>query len=291
MKSARTRIRQVLAVTAAAAFVVTGAALAASADVVINNIEGIGNDTVDLSYESKSISAGESTVVRYLLRSGAEGLSSFNPDGDTLGCNARNDGVETHKVTVVLNTGPNVQATPSTFQFIGCGPEFSKPVTFTGSTPGKYDITIGSISGGFNPAGTSTLPDPLYNVATAAWTLTVKANATGFYAPVDMNDTLNLVKGGSTVPLKFEVFAGQNEWTDPSVVRNFTVDSLACSAIDTGTVDAVEFTTTGGTSLRYDPVEGQFIQNWKTPATTGRCYTVTLTLVEDTQLVASFMTR
>ncbi len=291
MKSARTRIRQVLAVTAAAAFVVTGAALAASADVVINNIEGISADTVDLAYESKSIPAGGSTVVRYLLRSGAEGLSAFNPVGDTNGCNARDDATPTHKVTVVLNTGPNVQATPSTFQFIGCGPEFAKPVTFTSSTPGKFDITIGSISGGFNPAGTSAPPDPLYNVETAAWTLTVKATATGFYAPVDMGDTLNIVKGGSTVPLKFEVFAGQNEWTDPSVVRNFTVEPLACSAIDADTVDAVEFTTTGGTSLRYDPVEGQFIQNWKTPATSGRCYNVTLTLVVDTQLVASFMTR
>lgn len=291
MKSARTRIRQVLAVTAAAAFVVSGAAMAASADVVINNIEGTTADTVDLEYESKVIPAGGSTIVRYILRSGAEGLSAFNPTGDTNGCNARDDGVETHKVTVVLNTGPYVQATPSTFKFTDCGVPAGKNVTFTSSTPGKFDITIGSISGGFNPAGTSAPPDPLYNVETAGWTLTVKATATGFYAPVDMGETLNVVKGGSTVPLKFEVFAGQTEWADPAVVRDFAVEAVACSAIDPAAVDSIEFTTTGGTSLRYDSDEGQFIQNWKTPSTTGRCYSVTLTLIEDTELVAFFRTR
>jgi hypothetical protein len=293
MKSARTRIRQVLAVTAAAAFVITGAALAASADVVINDIDGTGPAVVDLAYESRTIDAGESTVVTYILRSGEGPLAALNPEPDTNGCNARDDGVETHKVTVVLDTGPYVQATPSTFQFTGCGTTAagSEVVTFTSSTPGKFDITIGSITGGFNPAGTSAPPDPLYNVETAGWTLTVKATATGFYAPVDMGDTLNVVKGGSTVPLKFEVFATQNEWTNPAVVRDFAVEAVACSAIDPAAVDSVEFTTTGGTSLRYDPDEGQFIQNWKTPSTTGRCYAVTLRLVEDTELVAFFRTR
>lgn len=292
MKAIHARTKQVLAVVAAAAFVVSGAAMAASADVVINNIDGVDAASVDLAYEQESIPAGGSTVVRYILRSGAEGLADFNPDGDTNGCNARDDGTATHKVTVVLDTGPFVQATPSTFQFTGCGTTAagSEPVTFTSSTPGKYDITIGSISGGFNPAGTSAPPDPLYNVETAAFTLTVKATATGFYAPVDMGETLNVVKGGSTVPMKFEVFAGTTEWTDPAVVDSFAVSPMVCSAVEAETTDVVEFTTTGGTSLRYDWAEGQFIQNWKTP-TTSRCYEVTMTLVEDTTLVAYFQTR
>ena len=38
----------------------------------------------------------------------------------------------------------------------------------------------------------------------------------------------------------------------------------------------VEFTTTGGTSLRYDFTAGQFIQNWKTPKKPGACYQVTM---------------
>lgn len=289
MKSAPTRIRQVLAVTAATAFVVTGAALAASADVVINNIEGTTTDTVDLEYESKPIPVGGSTVVRYILRTGGEGLADFNPVGDTNGCNARDDGVETHKVTVVLNTGTYVQATPATFKFTDCGVQAGKNVTFTGSTPGQYDITIASITGGFNPAGTSAPPDPLYNVETAGWTLSVLAPK-GFYAPVDMSDTLNVVKGGSTVPMKFEVFAGDVEWTDPTVITKFTVTPMACTAVETESVDAIEFTTTGGTSLRYDMTEGQFVQNWKTPTGSG-CYATTMTLLGQPTLVAYFQTR
>ena len=35
----------------------------------------------------------------------------------------------------------------------------------------------------------------------------------GYYQPVDMNGVWNTVKGGSTVPLKFELFAGTTELT------------------------------------------------------------------------------
>lgn len=269
------------------------AALPATGDVLINDIEGTAPVVVDPELEVRSMPAGGSTTVTYVLRTGEGALADLNPEPDTNGCNARDDGIETHKVTVVLNTGPNVTATPSTFQFTGCGttPAGSEPVTFTSSTPGKFDITIGSISGGFNPAGTSAPPDPLYNVDTAAFTLIVKATVEGFYAPVDMGETLNVVNGGSTVPMKFEVFAGQVEWTDPGVVRSFDVVAVPCAAIDPEVVDAIEFTTTGGTSLRYDADAGQFIQNWKTPTTSGKCYQVTMTLVEDTTLVAYFQTK
>ena len=48
----------------------------------------------------------------------------------------------------------------------------------------------------------------------AGWTLT------GFYQPVDMNGVSNAVKGGSTVPLKFEIFAGPTELTDTAIVKS-----------------------------------------------------------------------
>ena len=94
-----------------------------------------------------------------------------------------------------------------------------------------------------------------------AWTLN------GFYQPVDMNGVYNTVKGGSTVPLKFEVFAGSTELTATSVVKSFTQAPVTCES--TVGTDDIEFTTTGGTSLRYDTTAGQFVQNWQTPKSPG----------------------
>jgi hypothetical protein len=108
----------------------------------------------------------------------------------------------------------------------------------------------------------------------------------GFYQPVDMLNTLNIVKGGSTVPLMFEVFAGPTELTDTSVVKSFTQTKIACeTSVPT---DVIEVTTTGGTSLRYDATDGQFIQNWKTPKHPGNCYQVTMTTQAGSSLSALF---
>lgn len=114
--------------------------------------------------------------------------------------------------------------------------------------------------------------------------------ATGFYRPVDMGGILNTVKGGSTVPLKFEVFAA-TELTDIAYIDTFKVGTLPCGSLSDSPTDEIEVTSTGGTSLRYDTEGGQFIQNWKTPATKGICYKVTLTLDDGSEIKALFKTK
>jgi hypothetical protein len=114
-----------------------------------------------------------------------------------------------------------------------------------------------------------------------AWTLN------GFFQPVDMPPVLNTVKGGSTVPLKFEIFAGDLELTDTSDVKGFTATAIACPT--TGYIaDPIEVLATGRTSLRYDPIAGQFVYNWQTPKTPGSCYSVTMTTLDDSTLTAYF---
>jgi hypothetical protein len=107
----------------------------------------------------------------------------------------------------------------------------------------------------------------------------------GFYQPVEM-DALNLVKGGSTVPLKFHIFAGPLELTSVAYVQSLTYGQITC---DVGApTDEVETTTTGGTSLRYDADEGQFIYNWQTPRAPSKCYQVTMTTIDGSELSADF---
>lgn len=63
-------------------------------------------------------------------------------------------------------------------------------------------------------AGNENSTSATYSVL--AWTLK------GYYQPVDMNGVVNTVKNGSTVPLKFEVFAGSTELTATSIVSTLT---------------------------------------------------------------------
>jgi hypothetical protein len=112
----------------------------------------------------------------------------------------------------------------------------------------------------------------------------------GFYQPVTMGgwNVVNTVKGGSTVPLKFNISAGGTERKDVAAVGSFKVGPVVCGA---ALEDTVEFVTTGGTSLRYDTTGGQFIQNWQTPKGASSCYVVTMTAADGTTLTAYFKTK
>ena len=133
---------------------------------------------------------------------------------------------------------------------------------------------------------TATAHDKAGNETKAVRQYTVKAwTLSGFYQPVDMGSVWNLVKGGSTVPLKFEAFAA-NELTDVSVVDRFAVAKVSC--LGASGEDAIEMVTTGGTTLRYDAAAGQFIQNWQTPKAAGTCYLVTMWTDDGSSLVAKF---
>lgn len=118
------------------------------------------------------------------------------------------------------------------------------------------------------------------NYTILGWTLK------GFYQPVDMNGIYNLVKNGSTVPFKFEIYAGPTELGDIAFIKSLTYTQTICSS-DVIT-DNIELTVTGGTSLRYDFTAGQFIYNWKTPNTPGKCYRVTLITLDGSSMVAYF---
>jgi hypothetical protein len=137
---------------------------------------------------------------------------------------------------------------------------------------------------------TATATDNAGNVATLTQAYTVTPwTTTGFSRPVDMGGVINTVKGGSTVPVKFSVKAGSTAVTDPATVGSFSASQVTCT---TGAPnDAVETTTTGSTSLRYDATAGQFVYNWKTPKAAGDCYKLTLTTADGSTTNALFQLK
>jgi len=166
-------------------------------------------------------------------------------------------------------------------------------LTITGSDSGNYSLT--------QPATTASI-------------LPWNANGRGFYAPVgaDASHSIftpapgitptvkpstmdwNSAKGGSTVPLKFNVFAAAVEKTTADAFPGANLATAFGAAklnvcTDATSEDPVDFTTTGSTSLRYDGTAGQWIQNWKTPNVTGdSCYRAWVTLADGSTLEAFF---
>ncbi len=176
---------------------------------------------------------------------------------------------DTRYYTNTVPAAPTCTATDSLSSFDSC--------TVTGYSTAEGTHTL-----------TATAKDTAGNQATATRSYTVKnLTRTGFYAPVNMDGVYNTIKGGNTVPLKFEVFDGTQELRDKAVVQGFTAAKISCT---TGIEDAVEvFTSTGQTELRYDTTADQFIQNWKTPTGSG-CYKATMTTVDGQSISALFKT-
>jgi hypothetical protein len=141
---------------------------------------------------------------------------------------------------------------------------------------------------------TATATDNAGRTATATRNYTVAPySLSGFYQPVDMNNTVNTVKNGSTVPVKFELFQSISgtELTSTSAISSISAKAISCTALSGDPEDAIETVATGGTSLRYDATGGQFIYNWQTPkgaSQVGKCYSLTMTAADSSSITAYF---
>jgi hypothetical protein len=145
---------------------------------------------------------------------------------------------------------------------------------------------------GFGPTTvTCSATDAAGNTGSGTFTVTVNdLTFRGFYQPVDMA-ALNTVKGGSTVPVKWELFgAGGLEFTSTAaVVAGWPkAQKVDCGSLGALGEDAIETTATGGTSLRYDVTAGQFIYNWQTPKQAGTCWRLDVKFVDGSTKSASF---
>lgn len=108
----------------------------------------------------------------------------------------------------------------------------------------------------------------------------------GFFRPVDMGDTVNSVKAGSAVPIKFSLAGDQGLGVIASGYPK--VNRYACGILPN--VDDIEETVTaGGSSLSYDPIADQYVYVWKTDKVfAGSCGTLSVKLSDGTVHTANF---
>ena len=108
---------------------------------------------------------------------------------------------------------------------------------------------------------------------------------TGFFQPVD-NANLNVAKGGSGIPVKFNL--GGNQGLAIFVAASPSSSKVACdNQADQDTIE--ETVNAGGSSLTYDLTASQYIYVWKTDkAWAGTCRRLDLKLIDGTTHWAYF---
>jgi hypothetical protein len=226
--------------------------------------------------------------------------STFPIGTTTVPCSATdasgNTATGSFTVTVRDTTPPTITGVPADITA-------NAGATVTYATPTSSDLVDGSVpvtclpaSGSAFPAGTTTVnctaTDAHGNSAHATFHVTIRSfTIIGFLRPVDNSSSgiVNVVKGGSTVPLKFQVRNASGAYvSDLGIIVSFTAGLVRCDSSD---IPEEVIGSTGGTSLRYDAGANQFIQNWKTPSTTGQCYRVAVVFVDGQKLIADFRLR
>ena len=110
----------------------------------------------------------------------------------------------------------------------------------------------------------------------------------GFFSPVDNPDTVNVVKAGSSIPVKFSLGGDQGLGVladgYPKVLR------YACDDVEDA--DDIEQTTTANQGLTYNALTDTYTYVWKTDKNwKGKCATLTLKLDDGSEHTALFQLK
>jgi hypothetical protein len=226
--------------------------------------------------------------------------STFALGDTTVDCSStdahHNTGHASFKVSVADTTAPTLHL-PSNIT-TSASSAAGAVVSYTATADDLVDASVTPtcvLSSGstFGP-GTTTVncsaTDDSGNTATGSFTVTVNFGWNGFFAPVDNNGVLNAIKGGQSVPLKWNIPNGSGGWISSlEVVSSIRQATFTCTA--GAPTDDVEAPTSGQTSLRYDTTANQYIYNWQSPKTSNTCYKVTVNLTDGSSRSALFKTK
>jgi hypothetical protein len=140
---------------------------------------------------------------------------------------------------------------------------------------GSYTFSVRTADNDGNQAGKSVTYQVVYN-----WS--------GFFQPIDNLPTVNSVKAGQAIPVKFSL--GGNYGLNIFAAGYPKVQQVACGSTQ---ADEVEQTVTAGASgLSYDATTGQYSYTWKTDKKwAGSCRLLVLKLTDGSEHIASFQFR
>jgi hypothetical protein len=110
-------------------------------------------------------------------------------------------------------------------------------------------------------------------------------DVSGPFQPIDPQETVNTMKAGRTVPVKFTL--GGDYGLDVFAEGYPVSQSIDCDSDDP--IDPVETTSSTSSGLTYDAVTGTYQYNWKTSSDwKGQCRTLILQFTDGQELRADF---
>ncbi len=212
--------------------------------------------------------------------------------GVTFTCEATSaGGTGTQSVTVKRDaTAPTLKPSVS-----------PNPVLLNGTAtaaPNASDALSGLASSSCAPVTTSTVgpqsvsctaTDNAGNTASQAASYTVAYPFSGFLQPVDNLPTLNTVKAGSSIPIKFSLRG--NRGLNILAAGSPGVKVVPCDG--SAPADEIEQTlTTSNSTLSYDAASDTYSYTWKTDKSwAGTCRQLNVLLSDGTSHLASFKFR
>jgi hypothetical protein len=219
-------------------------------------------------------------------------LDTTTPVTCTAADSSGNTSTGSFTVTVADTTPPSLKL-PSDITAQATGPAgaaVSYTATATDLVDGSVPVSCTPASGSSFPVGTTTVScsaaDAHGNTTTGSFKVTVNYAWTGFFQPVDNPPTVNTVKAGSAVPVKFSLTGNQGL----NIFQTGYPASAPYTCSATAPTDAIEQTVTAGaSSLSYDPASDQYTYVWKTDkAWAGTCRALVVKLAGGATHTANF---
>ena len=170
---------------------------------------------------------------------------------------------------------------------VGSGTPRTAPLTYTAQS--AADVLLGDYTECGGHAFDGAIDEPkVWGRALSASEVAadMRLQFTGFFAPVDSAPVVNLVKAGSSVPVKFSLTGYQG--MDVLAAGSPSSGPVPCAAA--AALDGLEETATAGSSgLSYDATSDRYHYVWKTEkAWAGSCRQLVLRFADGSVHTASF---